>query len=90
MADEPFIKVMGFALATAVFFDAFVVRMTFIPATMFLLDEHAWKFPTWLGKIIPAVDVEGESLVGLEAGAKNDHANQEDDGRPAEALEDGK
>ena len=90
MADEPFIKVMGFALATAVFFDAFIVRMTFIPATMFLLDEHAWKFPTWLGKIIPAVDVEGESLVGLEAGAKNDHANQEDDGRPAEALVDGK
>ncbi|MGJ4140455.1 MMPL family transporter [Corynebacterium macclintockiae] len=90
MADEPFIKVMGFALATAVFSDAFVVRMTFIPATMFLLDEHAWKFPTWLGKIIPAVDVEGESLVGLEAGAKNDHAIQEDDGRPAEALEDGK
>lgn len=67
MADEPFIKVMGFALATAVFFDAFIVRMVFIPATMFLLGEHAWKFPKWLGKIIPAVDVEGESLVGLNA-----------------------
>ena len=46
--------------------------MTFIPATMFLLDEHAWKFPKWLGKIIPTVDVEGESLIGLKADGSRD------------------
>ena len=43
--DEQFIKVMGFALAVAVFFDAFIVRMTIIPAVMFLLGENAWKIP---------------------------------------------
>ncbi len=62
LMDEPFIKVMGFALAAAVLFDAFIVRMTFIPAMMFLLGERAWKIPRWLDKIIPAVDVEGENL----------------------------
>lgn len=62
LMDEPFIKVMGFALATAVLFDAFIVRMTFIPAMMFLLGERAWKIPGWLDKILPSVDVEGENL----------------------------
>ncbi|QFQ02859.1 Membrane protein YdfJ [Corynebacterium urogenitale] len=62
LMDEPFIKVMGFALAVAVFFDAFIVRMTFIPAVMFLLDAKAWAIPKWLDKAIPSVDVEGEKL----------------------------
>ena len=60
--DEQFIKVMGFALAVAVLFDAFVVRMTIIPAVMFLLGERAWYLPRWLDKIVPTVDVEGSTL----------------------------
>lgn len=64
--DMAFIKTMGFALAAAVFFDAFIVRMMIIPATMFLLDDKAWWLPKWLDKILPNVDVEGEGLRGLE------------------------
>ncbi|MDP3894791.1 MMPL family transporter, partial [Nocardioides sp.] len=62
LIDEPIIKSMGFALAVAVFLDAFVVRMTLIPALMFLLGEKAWWLPAWLDKILPVVDVEGEQL----------------------------
>ncbi|AGF71928.1 MMPL family transporter [Corynebacterium halotolerans] len=66
MAQEMvFIKTMGFALAVAVFFDAFIVRMMIIPATMFLLDERAWWLPKWLDKILPKVDVEGEGIRDL-------------------------
>ncbi|MDU0478203.1 MMPL family transporter [Staphylococcus chromogenes] len=43
--DQIFIKTMGFALATAVLIDAFLVRMTIIPAAMFLLGERAWTLP---------------------------------------------
>ena len=53
---------MGFGLATGVLFDAFLVRMTIIPALMTLLGEKAWWFPRWLDRILPNVDVEGESL----------------------------
>lgn len=60
--DEQFIKVMGFALAIAVFFDAFIVRMTIIPAVMFLLGENAWKIPRWLDRILPTIDIEGTAL----------------------------
>lgn len=62
LIDEQFIVVMGFALAVAVFFDAFVVRMTIIPATLFLLGDRAWRLPRWLDRIIPNVDIEGEAL----------------------------
>jgi len=56
------IKSMGFALAAAVFFDAFIVRMVIIPAVMALLGDKAWWLPKWLDKILPNVDVEGEKL----------------------------
>jgi len=75
--DEPFIKVMGFALATAVLFDAFVIRMTFIPAMMFLLGERAWKMPKFLDKLIPSVDVEGEKLQSLDPEAMDGPATTE-------------
>lgn len=74
--DEQFIKVMGFALAVAVFFDAFIVRMTIIPAVMFLLGENAWKIPRWLDRILPTVDVEGSAL-----------ENDDDDHAPGDARE---
>src|SRR5699024_10159419 len=60
--DEQFIKVMGFALAVAVFFDAFIVRMTIIPAVLFLLGENACKIPPWLGRILPSLDAEGSAV----------------------------
>ena len=62
LIDEPIIKSMGFALAIAVLFDAFVVRMALIPALMYLLGEKAWWLPSWLDRLLPNVDVEGEQL----------------------------
>ncbi len=59
---DSIIKSMGFALAAAVALDAFVIRMTFIPGLMYLMGEKAWWLPKWLDKIMPNVDVEGESL----------------------------
>ncbi|SCE82023.1 putative drug exporter of the RND superfamily [Micromonospora viridifaciens] len=60
--DDPVIKSMGFALAVGVAVDAFVVRMTIVPAVMSLLDKAAWWLPRWLDRVLPNVDVEGEGL----------------------------
>lgn len=62
LQDEPIIKSMGFALAVAVVFDAFVVRMALIPAVLYLLGDRAWWLPRWLDRLLPEVDVEGEKL----------------------------
>ncbi|WP_029432586.1 MMPL family transporter [Blastococcus sp. URHD0036] len=64
-AGEATIKMIAFALATGIVFDAFVVRMVLVPAAMALLGERAWWLPRWLGWL-PRVDVEGAAL---DAGA---------------------
>ncbi|QKW07111.1 MMPL family transporter [Streptomyces sp. NA04227] len=61
-STEQMIKMIGFGLAIAVFFDAFVVRMAIVPAVLALLGRAAWWLPKWLGKVLPNVDVEGEGL----------------------------
>ncbi|WP_035012010.1 MMPL family transporter [Corynebacterium jeikeium] len=58
----PFVQIFGFALGTAVLFDAFLVRMTFIPAMMILLGKATWYMPKWLDRILPTFDVEGSQL----------------------------
>ncbi|KUI26410.1 hypothetical protein AU195_21710 [Mycobacterium sp. IS-1496] len=62
LSPDDVAKSMGFALAAAVVFDAFVVRMVFIPAVMSLLGEKAWYLPAWLERILPNVDVEGDTM----------------------------
>ncbi|MFL1901949.1 MMPL family transporter [Streptomyces tauricus] len=60
--SESMIKMIGFGLATAVLFDAFVVRMAIVPAVLALLGHKAWWLPGWLDRLLPRVDVEGEAL----------------------------
>jgi RND superfamily putative drug exporter len=61
-ADLAMIKMIGFSLATAVLFDAFVVRMAMVPALLALLGERAWSLPRWLDRLLPRVDLEGAAL----------------------------
>lgn len=56
------IKAIAFALAIGVAFDAFLVRMTLVPAAMVLAGRAAWWLPKWLEKRLPNVDIEGEGL----------------------------
>ncbi|MGW4060616.1 MMPL family transporter [Amycolatopsis sp. NPDC004747] len=62
LAESSLIQSIGFALAFGVLVDAFVVRMTLVPAVMSLLGRGAWWLPKWLDRILPDVDVEGEKL----------------------------
>jgi RND superfamily putative drug exporter len=62
LVNDPIIKTIGFGLTIGVLIDAFVVRMTLVPAVLTLLGDRAWAFPRWLDRITPHVDIEGESL----------------------------
>ncbi|MDQ0761444.1 MMPL family transporter [Streptomyces canus] len=74
-SGESMIKMIGFGLAIAVFFDAFVVRMAIVPAVLALLGHRAWWLPKWLDRALPNVDVEGE---GLRTQAEKDTDPDED------------
>ncbi|MDO4908654.1 MAG: MMPL family transporter [Corynebacterium sp.] len=58
--DMLLMRMIGFGLGIAVLFDALIVRMTLVPATMYLLGDRAWKIPSWLK--LPHVDIEGANL----------------------------
>ncbi len=85
-SDEPIIKSMGLGLAAAVFFDAFVVQMTVVPAIMALLGRRAWSLPRRLDRLLPNVDVEVEKLRlrpgGAADGAPEPESAPEADGAP--------
>ncbi|XRQ12590.1 MMPL family transporter [Actinomadura welshii] len=60
--SDPTIQTLGLGLASAVAFDAFVVRMAIVPAVLALLGERAWWLPRILDRVLPNVDIEGEKL----------------------------
>ena len=55
---------MGFGVAVALLLDATIVRCVLVPASMKLLGERNWYFPSWL-TWIPDVHVEGHSSAKL-------------------------
>jgi putative drug exporter of the RND superfamily len=61
-STDTVIKSLGFALAFGVAFDAFLIRMTVVPAVLSLLGRSAWWLPSRLSRLLPHVDVEGERL----------------------------
>ncbi|MBB6415517.1 MMPL family transporter [Streptomyces sp. AK010] len=73
-SSESMVKMIGFGLAIAVFFDAFVVRMAIVPAVLALLGRKAWWLPKWLDRALPNVDVEGE---GLRTASGDDDGDRE-------------
>ncbi|RKT33252.1 RND superfamily putative drug exporter [Microbacterium sp. AG1240] len=56
------IKPIALGLAVGIAVDAFLVRMTLIPALMTLLGAKAWWIPRWLDRLLPSFDVEGEAV----------------------------
>lgn len=63
MTPDPTIKVIAMTLAFGVFIDAFIVRLTLVPAVMMLMGKSAWYLPKWLDKILPNIDIEGEAIM---------------------------
>ena len=62
LPDDPIIKSIGFAFAVGIAIDAFLIRMTLIPALMTLLGARAWWLPRPLQRVIPNLDLEGAAL----------------------------
>lgn len=55
------LRSIALALTVGVLVDAFVVRLTLIPAVLGLLGRWAWWLPGWLEQRLPRLDVEGSA-----------------------------
>jgi RND superfamily putative drug exporter len=57
------LKPIALGLAIGIAFDAFIVRMTLVPALMALFKNSAWWLPRSIDRRVPHADVEGEALI---------------------------
>ncbi len=86
--DQRVVKEFGLGLAFAVLIDATVVRMILVPATMELLGDANWWFPSWLGWL-PKVHIEGRPRPAegpSEAGEDDVDLTGGDDARQPEPV----
>jgi RND superfamily putative drug exporter len=84
--DDLVVKSFGLALAFGVVVDAFLVRMTLVPAVLGMLGNRAWHLPGWIDRHVPDLDVEGEQLMEqLEHEAAGSEKPEEPD-KPEEPV----
>ncbi|HLM07310.1 MAG TPA: MMPL family transporter [Blastococcus sp.] len=60
--EDVIVKAIALGLAVGILVDAFLVRMTLVPAVLALLGRSAWWLPRWLDRLLPDLDVEGARL----------------------------
>jgi RND superfamily putative drug exporter len=58
------ISQLGVGLTVAVLLDATVVRIVLLPALMLLLGDRVWWLPSPLRRLLPEIDLHGESRFG--------------------------
>jgi RND superfamily putative drug exporter len=63
ISSNPSTIAIAFSFAVGVFLDAFVVRLTLVPAVMAIMKSRLWYHPKWFGRYVPDPDIEGEELV---------------------------
>ncbi len=61
LGDDRIIKMFGLGLASAIFFDAVIIRCLLVPALMEIAGKRAWWLPSWLDRRMPRVAIERET-----------------------------
>ncbi|MGN8244530.1 MMPL family transporter [Cellulomonas soli] len=62
-SGERIVSAIGIGMALAVLVDAFVVRLTLVPALMHLIGDRNWAYPRWADRLTPRMSIEGPSEV---------------------------
>jgi RND superfamily putative drug exporter len=58
LGSDRVIKLFGIGLASAVFFDAVIIRCLLVPALMEIFGRRAWWLPSWLDRRLPRLAIE--------------------------------
>lgn len=57
-ASDAIVKSMGLVLTSGILFDALLVRLILVPATISLFGRVSWYLPKWLDKLLPNVKID--------------------------------
>jgi len=80
LGNERVIQLFGLGLASAVFLDAFLIRVLLLPAVLDLCGDATWRLPAWLDRLLPNVSIEGtgtRNLAEITVTARDDDRSVE-------------
>jgi RND superfamily putative drug exporter len=60
IGNERALAMMGVGFASAIFIDAFIIRLLLLPAVMHLAGPAMWWMPAWLERRLPRLHIEAE------------------------------
>jgi len=58
IGNERALAMMGVGFASAIFIDAFIIRLLLLPAVMHIFGAAMWWMPSWLEKRLPHLNIE--------------------------------
>jgi RND superfamily putative drug exporter len=58
IGNERALAMMGVGFASAIFIDAFIIRLLLLPAVMHIFGPAMWWMPSWLEKRLPHLNIE--------------------------------
>jgi RND superfamily putative drug exporter len=58
IGNERALAMMGVGFASAIFIDAFIIRLLLLPAVMHIAGPAMWWMPSWLDKRLPHLNIE--------------------------------
>jgi len=61
LSPDIVVKEIALGLGVSVLVDATIIRLVVVPSTMFLLGRLNWWTPSWLDRLLPRFDPEGEA-----------------------------
>ncbi|WP_129839875.1 MMPL family transporter [Streptomyces sp. RFCAC02] len=70
--EDVSIKPIALGLAAGILADAFLVRMTLVPAVLALTGRGAWWLPRALDRVLPDLDIEGANLRPTEVHSEHE------------------
>ena len=72
------LKPIALGLAVGIVIDAFLVRMTLVPAVLALVGKRAWWLPRPLDRVLPDLDIDGGTLGSPEPEAGSGNRERSD------------
>ena len=80
IGNERALAMMGVGFASAIFIDAFIIRLLLLPAVMHLSGPAMWWMPAWLDKRLPHLNIEPPEEMPADPGARTGSSSRAERG----------
>jgi RND superfamily putative drug exporter len=78
IGNERALAMMGVGFASAIFIDAFIIRLLLLPAVMHIVGPAMWWMPAWLERRLPVLHIEADEHPEAESLPEEDRRGEKE------------